>query len=78
MTRLFLIEEYKRNFTFLVEISAIILITRQLTFLWNDEQKHTNKDIKFLHNSGKRHIKISNYFLLNFICLSFNNTTSGH
>ena len=59
MTRLFLIEEYKRNLTFLVEISANTFITQYEKHLNKLKKKHSHKQIKSLHNNGKGHIKLA-------------------
>ena len=49
----FLSEEYKQYLTFSVEISTNTLITQYSKHLWSDEQEHTHKRIKSLHDSGK-------------------------
>ena len=49
----FLSEEYKQYLTFSVEISTNTLITQYSEHLWSDEQEHTHKRIKSLHDSGK-------------------------
>ena len=53
LNRLFLSEEYKQYLTFSVEISTNTLITQYSKHLWSDEQEHTHKRIKSLHDSGK-------------------------
>ena len=53
LNRLFLSEEYKQYLTFSVEISTNSLITQYSKHLWSDEQEHTHKRIKSLHDSGK-------------------------
>ena len=53
MNRSFFGEEYKQYLTFSVEISINTLITRYSKHLWSDEQEHTHKRIKSLHDSGK-------------------------
>ena len=50
---LFFGEEYKQYLTFSVEISTNTLITQYSKHLWSDEQEHTHKRIKSLHDSGK-------------------------
>ena len=77
LSRSFFGEEYKQYLTFSVEISTNTFIKKYSKHLWSYEQRHTHKGIKLLLNSEKEH-KYKKYFLLNFICLSFNNTTSGH
>ena len=51
--RFFFGEEYKQYLTFSVEISTNTLITQYSKHLWSDEQEHTHKRIKSLHDSGK-------------------------
>ncbi len=53
LNRSFFGEEYKQYLTFSVEISTNTLITQYSKHLWSDEQEHTNKRIKSLHDSGK-------------------------
>ena len=50
-------EEYKQYLTFSVEISTNTLITQYSKHLWSDEQEHTYKRIKTLHDSGKGYKK---------------------
>ena len=50
---MFLNKEYKQYLTFSVEISSNTLITQYSKHLWIDEQEHTHKHIKSLHDSGK-------------------------
>ena len=59
LNRLFLSEEYKQYLTFSVEISTNTLITQYSKHLWSDEQEHTRKRIKSLHDSGKGHRTIA-------------------
>ena len=53
LNRLFLSEEYKQYLTFSVEISTNTLLCNYSEHLWSDEQEHTHKRIKSLHDSGK-------------------------
>ena len=53
LNRSFFGEEYKQYLTFSVEISTNTLITQYSKHLWSDEQEHTHKRIKSLHDSGK-------------------------
>ena len=53
LNRSFFGEEYKQYLTFSVEISTNTLITQYSKHLWSDEQEHTHKRIKALHDSGK-------------------------
>ena len=57
LNRFFLSEEYKQNLTFSVEISRNTLIAQYWEHLWSDEQEHTYKRIKTLHDSGKGYKK---------------------
>ena len=77
LDRSFFGEEYKQYLTVSVEISTNTFITKYSKHLWSYEQRLTHKGIKSLSNSEKEH-RYKKCFLLNFICLSFNNTTSGH
>ena len=53
LNRSFFSEEYKQYLTFSVEISTNTLITQYSKHLWSDEQEHTHKRIKSLHENGK-------------------------
>ena len=53
LKRSFFGEEYKQYLTLSVEVSTNTLITRYSKHLWSDEQEHTHKRIKSLHDSGK-------------------------
>ena len=53
MNRSFFGEEYKQYLTFSVEISTNTLLCNYSEHLWSDEQEHTHKRIKSLHDSGK-------------------------
>ena len=53
LNRSFFGEKYKQYLTFSVEISTNTLITQYSKHLWSDEQEHTHKRIKSLHDSGK-------------------------
>ena len=77
LDRSFFGEEYKQYLTVSVEISTNTFITKYSKHLWSDEQSYTYKGIKSVPNSEKEH-KYRKCFLLNFICLSFNNTTTGY
>ena len=50
---LFFGEEYKQYLTFSVEISTNTLLSNYSEHLWGDEQEHTHKRIKSIHDSGK-------------------------
>ena len=53
MSRSFFGEEYKQYLPFSVEISTNTFIKKYSKHLWSDEQEHTHKRIKSLHDSGK-------------------------
>ena len=61
MNRSFFGEEYKQHLTFSVEISINTLITQYSKHLWSDEQEHTLKRIKSLHDSGKGYRTIAKF-----------------
>jgi len=63
LNRFFLSEEYKQYLTFSVEISTKRVITQYSKHLWSDEQEHTHKRIKSLHDSGKAIEQLLSYWM---------------
>ena len=51
--RFFFGEKYKQYLTFSVEITTNTLLNSYGENRWSDEQEHTHKRIKSLHDNGK-------------------------